>query len=93
MGPTHDHDKQEHSTTTQPEDSTTTERGRPSALAAARHDFDPMSLLFGLVFLGVAGLGFAGELGAIRVVDGHWLGPVLLITIGLLLITTLRRKE
>ena len=86
------HDTQEQPTAAEPRDDTR-QRERSSALAAERHDFDALSLVFGLIFVAIAGLAMAGELRPFIVIDGEWIGPVLLIGIGLLLITTLRRDD
>lgn len=84
------HDTQEHPTGAEPHDDIA-ERERTSALAAERHGFDALSLAFGLIFVTIAGLAPAGEFRPFTVFAGEWIGPVLLIGIGLLLISTLRR--
>lgn len=63
-----------------------------SLLAAERHAFDPLSAVFGLLFVVVAGLALAGELRPLAL-GGQWIGPVLLIGIGLALVTTIRRDR
>ncbi|MDX1657675.1 MAG: hypothetical protein R3343_02535 [Nitriliruptorales bacterium] len=65
---------------------------RASLLQAERHSTDALSLIFGLLFLTIAALGLAGELRPI-VIEGDWIGPVVLIGIGIALIASIRRDR
>jgi len=46
-----------------------------------RHDFDPVSLIFGLVFLGLASTGLFQTVD-LSLIQARWLWPILLIVAG-----------
>ena len=65
---------------------------RASLLEAERHPTDVLSLIFGLLFVTIAALGLAGELRPI-VIEGDWIGPVVLIVVGIALVASIRRDR
>ena len=56
-----------------------------------RHDLDPISLFFGIAFLGLASTGLFDDVD-FTPVDGRWLWPALLIIAGLLVLATSVRR-
>ena len=56
-----------------------------------RHPFDALSLVFGLIFGAVAALAFVGP--ADQIIDPRWLGPAILVIIGLVLLLPRRSRQ
>lgn len=50
-----------------------------------RHTFDPISFLFGLVFVGVAAFVMFGSFG-VPSIDARWLAPAAILAAGVLLL-------
>lgn len=57
-----------------------------------RHSLDALSLVFGLLFAAVAVVGLTDQL-TLTVVDVRWLGPALLVAIGIALVVTAGRSR
>lgn len=56
-----------------------------------RHAFDALSLIFGLLFGAVAALAFVGPAG--QIIDPRWIGPAILVLIGLALLMPRRPRR
>jgi len=56
-----------------------------------KHSFDPLSLIFALVFGGVAVMAFVGPTD--QLVDPRWIGPALLVLFGLMLLVPSQRSR
>lgn len=56
-----------------------------------RHRIDPVSLVFGLLFVAVATVGLVGRFG-LHADDLRWLAPGLLVVLGVLLVLPLGRS-
>lgn len=56
-----------------------------------KHSFDPLSLIFALLFGGVAVMAFVGP--TERLVDPRWIGPALLVLLGLMLLVPSQRAR
>ncbi len=57
-----------------------------------RHRFDPLSFIFGLLFVGVAGVALLSpELIALR--DLRWVAPALLVVAGAVLLLSTARRD
>jgi hypothetical protein len=57
-----------------------------------RHDFDPLSFLFGLLFVGV-GLVLLGGNPARDVVSLAWSGPAVAVGLGILIVIAVRPRS
>lgn len=57
-----------------------------------RHSVDALSLVFGLLFTAVAAVGLTDQL-TLTVIDVRWIGPVLLVAIGIALVVTAGRNR
>ena len=57
-----------------------------------RHSLDALSLVFGLLFTAVAAVGLTDQL-TLTVIDVRWIGPVLLVAIGVALVVTAGRNR
>jgi hypothetical protein len=56
-----------------------------------KHSFDPLSLIFALVFGVVAVMAFVGPTD--QLVDPRWIGPALLVLFGLMLLVPSQRSR
>jgi len=56
-----------------------------------KHSFDPLSLIFALVFGGVAVMAFVGP--TEQLVDPRWIGPAFLVLFGLMLLVPSQRSR
>lgn len=57
-----------------------------------RHPFDPLSFVFGLLFVALALLGLT-ELVTLTWFDLRWIGPIVLVVLGLVLVLTTGRDR
>jgi cytochrome c biogenesis protein CcdA len=57
-----------------------------------RHPFDPLSFVFGLLFVAVALLGLT-ELVTLSWLDLRWIAPIVLVVLGLVLVLTAGRNR
>lgn len=55
-----------------------------------RHRFDPVSFVFGALLTGLALIGLT-DLIVLRLVDLRWIGPAVLVLLGLVLVVTAGR--
>lgn len=57
-----------------------------------RHSLDALSLVFGLLFTAVAAVGLTDQL-TLTVIDVRWIGPGLMVAIGIALVVTAGRNR
>jgi branched-subunit amino acid permease len=57
-----------------------------------RHDFDPLSFVFGLLFVAV-GLPLLFSESGLAALEGRWVFPAFLIVAGAIVLATARRRE
>lgn len=56
-----------------------------------RHPFDALSLVLGVIFAAVAALAFVGPTD--QIIDPRWVGPAILVIIGLVLLAPRRSRR